>query len=172
MTTPFLTLSYVVPRWQAWMLQAATVMVLASCAVPSGNAGLSGAPTPQVQGIYQGSCTYGHACEKLAGETVTFEISLHQAHGSHKVTGVIKETYAGVGTPKDGFLWANLVGTCESEGGVTHLQFRKTYRYFKQPSVTYHGSLPPGSEVLAGTWYNPEKPSESGMFQINGMHVQ
>ena len=154
------------------MLSVVAGLVVTSCAVPAGNAGLSGAATPNVQGIYHGSYTYGGAYQKLAGQTVSFEISLHQAHGSSKVSGVIKETYTGFGTMKDGFLWADITGTCEGENGVVHLQFSKKYRHFKQSPVTYHGSLPPGSSVLAGTWYFPDKPSDSGMFLINGIHVQ
>lgn len=166
------SLSFVCLCWQTLMLQAVALIALASCVVPNGNAGLSGAGTRNIQGIYRGSYSYGGAYQKLAGETVTFEISLRQAPGSSKVTGVIKETYAGTGTPKDGFLWADIVGTCESENGVTHLRFRKTFRYSKQPSVTYQGTLPDGSSLLAGTWYLPEKPTDSGMFQISGINVQ
>ncbi len=172
MNSSSLAISFISHRWQACVLQAVAMIALASCAMPSGNAGLSGAAIPNVQGIYQGSYTYGGAYPKLAGQTVTFEISLHQSRGSSKVTGVIKETYSGTGTPKDGFLWADIVGTCEGENGVTHLRFRKTFRYSKQPSVTYHGSLPEGSSLLAGTWYLPDKPTDSGMFQINGIYVQ
>ncbi|OYW73210.1 MAG: hypothetical protein B7Z37_22410 [Verrucomicrobia bacterium 12-59-8] len=159
-------------RWQLCLLQAAALVVLASCNVPAGNGGLTGATTPNVQGIYQGSYTYGSAYHKLAGQTVTFEISLQQARGSSKIKGVIKETYTGFGTLKDGFVWADIVGTCEGEDGFTHLQFTKTYRHSKEPPVAYRGSLPPGSGLLAGTWYFADKPSDSGMFQISNIYVQ
>ncbi len=154
------------------MLQAMALIALASCVLPDGNAGLSGAATPNLQGIYQGSYTYGGAYQALAGQTITFEISLRQARGSSRVTGVIKETYVGTGTPKDGYLWSDIVGTCMSENGVTHLQFRKTFRHSKLPPVNYRGSLPDGSSLLAGTWYLPEKSTDSGMFQISGIYAQ
>lgn len=163
---------FVFQRLQAWMLQAASLVLLASCEMPAGNGGLAAAPTPNVQGIYQGSYTYGGAYQKLAGKTVSFEISLRQARGSNKIKGVIKESYTGFGTLKDGFVWADITGTCESEDGFTHLQFTKTYRHSKEPPVAYRGSLPPGSSLLAGTWYFPHKPSDSGMFQISNLHVQ
>jgi hypothetical protein len=38
--------------------------------------------------------------------------------------------------------------------------------------VAYRGSLPPGSTLLAGTWYLTDKPSESGVFQISGILVK
>lgn len=163
---------FVFQHLQAWMLQALALVVLTSCAVPAANGGLSGAATPNVQGIYQGSYTYGGAYQKLAGKTVSFEISIKQARGSSKIKGVVKEPYIGFGTLKDGFVWADVTGTCESEDGFTHLQFTKTYRHSKQPPVAYRGSLPPGSSLLAGTWYFPHKPSDSGMFQISNLHVQ
>lgn len=154
------------------MLQAAALLVLASCSVPAGNGGLSGDATPNVQGVYQGSYTYGGSYQKQAGQSVTFEIALQQARGSSKIKGVIKETYTGFGTLKNGYLWANVAGTCEEENGVVHLRFTKTYRHFKQPPVTYHGSLPPGSGLLTGTWYFPEKPTDSGVFQITNIHAK
>jgi hypothetical protein len=172
MNSSSLAISFAFQRWQVWVLQAVALIALASCVVPGGNAGLSGAAAPNVQGVYQGSYTYGGAYQKLAGQTVAFEISLHQARGSSKITGVIKEDYAGTGTPKDGFLWADIVGTCVRENGVIHLQFRKTFRHSKLPPVTYRGSLPEGSSLLAGTWYLPDKPTDSGMFQINGVYFQ
>lgn len=159
-------------RLQAWMLQAVALVLLASCEVPAGNGGLSGAATPSVQGIYQGSYTYGGAYHKLAGQTVSFEISLKQARGSSNITGVIKEAYTGSGVMKDGYVWSNVSGTCVSESGYIHLKFRKTYRHSKEPPVLYQGSLPPGSTLLSGTWYLQDKTSDSGMFQISGMHVQ
>ncbi len=164
--------SSVFQRWQVLLLQAMALIALASCVLPDGNAGLSGTAAPNLQGIYQGSYTYGGAYQQLAGQTVTFEISLRQARGSSRVTGVIKETYVGTGTPKDGFIWADIVGTCMSENGVTLLQFRKTFRHSKLPPVNYRGSLPDGSSLLAGTWYLPEKSTDSGMFQINGIYAQ
>jgi len=171
MKTSSLAISFVFQRWQVWMLQAAALLVLAACAVPAGNGGLSVA-TPNVQGVYQGSYTYGSANQKLAGESVTFEIALQQSHGSSKIKGVIKETYTGFGTMKNGYLWADIVGTCEGENGVVHLQFTKTYRHFQQPPVAYRGSLPPGSSLLTGTWYFPDKTSDSGVFQISNLNVQ
>lgn len=172
MKTPFPAILSVFQRMQSWLLQAAALVVLASCAVPAGNGGLTGAATPNVQGIYQGSYTYGGAYQKLAGQTVSFEISLQQARGSSKIKGVTKESYTGFGTLKDGFVWADITGTCEGEDGFTHLQFTKTYRHSKEPPVAYRGSLPPGSSLLAGTWYFPSKPSDSGMFQITNMYLQ
>jgi len=148
------------------------LLLVTSCAVPAGNDGLSGAATPNVQGIYQGSYTYGGAYQKLAGQSVTFEISLRQAHGSNKISGVIKETYTGTGILKDGFVWADAKGTCESENGYTHLKFLKIFRHSKEPAVIYHGSLPPGSSLLSGTWYLESKTSDSGMFQISNIHAQ
>jgi hypothetical protein len=159
-------------RWLAWIPQAVAVIVMASCTAPTDNGGLSAAATPNVQGIYQGSYTYGGAYQKLAGQTISFEISLQQARGSSKIKGVIKENYTGFGTLKDGFVWADITGTCEGEDGFTHLQFTKTYRHSKELPVTYRGSLPPGSSLLAGTWYFPNKPSDSGMFQISNIQVQ
>lgn len=159
-------------RCQTWLWSVGMLLMVASCTAPLGNDGLSGAATPNVQGIYQGSYTYGGAYQKLAGQAVTFEISLRQARGSSKIKGVIKETYTGSGTLKDGFVWADITGTCEGEDGFIHLQFTKTYRHSKELPVTYRGSLPPGSGLLAGTWYFPSKPSDSGMFQISGMQVQ
>lgn len=164
--------SFLFRHWQILMLQAAAMAALASCTLPEGKGGLSGAATPNVQGIYQGSYSYGGAYQSLAGQTITFEISLRQRRGSSRVTGVIKETYVGTGTPKDGFLWADIVGTCTSDSGVTHLQFRKTFRHSKLPPVTYRGTLPDGSNLLAGTWYLPDKPTDSGMFQISGIYAQ
>lgn len=163
---------FVFQRWQAWLLQAVALVVLASCTLPADNGGLSGAATPNVQGIYQGTYTYGGAYQKLAGQTITFEISLRQARGSNKIRGVIKENYTGFGTLENGFVWADITGTCEGEEGLVHLQFIKTYRHSKELPVTYRGSLPPGSSLLAGTWYFPSKPSDSGMFQIRNMQVQ
>lgn len=163
---------FVFQRLQAWMLQAVALVLLASCAVPAGNGGLSDAATPNVQGIYQGSYTYGGAYQKLAGQTVSFEISLKQGRGSSKITGVIKEAYTGSGVLKDGYVWSNVSGTCVSESGYLHLKFRKTYRHSKEPPVLYQGSLPPGSALLSGTWYLQDKTSDSGMFQISGMQVQ
>lgn len=154
------------------MLQAAALVLLVSCEMPAGNGGLSGAATPNVQGIYQGSYTYGGAYHKLAGKTVSFEISLKQARGSSKITGVIKEAYTGSGVLKDGYVWSNVSGTCSSESGYIHLKFLKTYRHSKEPPVIYQGSLPPGSALLSGTWYLQDKTSDSGMFQISNMHVQ
>lgn len=163
---------FVFQRLHAWVLQAAALVLLASCEVPAGNGGLSGAATPNVQGIYQGSYTYGGAYHKLAGQTVSFEISIKQARGSSNITGVIKETYTGSGVLKDGYVWSNVSGTCVSESGYIHLKFRKTYRHSKEPPVLYQGSLPPGSTLLSGTWYLQDKTSDSGMFQISGMQVQ
>lgn len=144
----------------------------ASCAGPVGNDGLAGVPGPNVQGIYQGSYTYGGAYQKLAGQSVNFEISLRQMRGSSKVSGVIKEDYTGSGVLKDGFVWSNVHGTCVGENGYTHLKFRKTYRHSKEAPVIYQGSLPPGSTLLSGTWYLESKTSDSGMFQISNIHVQ
>jgi hypothetical protein len=155
-----------------WVLGVVTLLIVTSCAVPAGNGGLSGDATPNVQGIYQGSYTYGSAYQKLTGQSVTFEIALQQARGSSKIKGVIKETYTGFGTAKNGYLWADIVGTCEEENGYTHLKFTKTYRNFKQPPVEYHGSLPPGSTLFAGTWFFPDKTSDSGMFQISNLQVR
>lgn len=163
---------FVFQRLHVWLLQAAALVLLASCAVPASNGGLSGAATPNVQGIYQGSYTYGGAYQKLAGQTVSFEISLKQARGSSNITGVIKEAYTGSGVLKDGYVWSNVSGTCVSESGYIHLKFRKTYRHSKEPPVLYQGSLPPGSALLSGTWYLQDKTSDSGMFQISGMQVQ
>lgn len=154
------------------MLQATALLVLAACTVPENDGGFSGAPAPYVQGTYQGSYTYGGAYQKLAGKTVAFEISLKQTRGSNKIKGVIREPYIGFGTLKDGYVWADITGTTEDEDGFTHLQFTKTYRHSKEPPVNYRGSLPPGSSLLAGTWYFPSKPSDSGMFQISNLHVQ
>ena len=165
------SISSVFQHWWQGVLIASALLMVTSCSLPAGNGGLSVA-TPNVQGVYQGSYTYGGAYQKLAGQTVTFEISVQQAHGSSKIKGVIKETYTGFGTLKDGFVWADFRGSCESENGFIHLQFTKTYRHFKHPPVAYRGSLPPGSTLLAGTWYFPSKPSESGMFQISNIHVQ
>lgn len=172
MTTPSRPLTFVFHRLQACLLQTAALVALASCTLPDTNGGLPNAPVPNVQGIYQGSYTYGGAYSKLAGETVAFEISLHQSRGSSKVTGVMREPYTGVGTSKDGFVWANISGTCVDESGMIHLQFTKTFRHSKEPPIRYKGTLPPGSSVLAGTWYYPDKPSDSGMFQISGMQAR
>lgn len=147
-------------------------LMLASCAGVQDTGGLKGDRIPNVQGIYQGSYSYGSSYEKLAGQAVSFEIALQQAHGSGKIKGVIKETYTGFGTMKNGYLWADVVGTCEEENGYIHLKFTKSYRYFKQPPVIYNGSLPPGSTLLSGTWFFPDKTSDSGMFQISNLHVQ
>lgn len=166
------TISCLFQHWRTWLGCVGLLLMVTSCAVPAGNGGLSGAPVPNVQGIYQGSYTYGGAYQKLAGQTVTFEISLKQARGSSKIRGVIKETYTGSGTLKDGFVWADIVGSCEGENGFTHLKFTKTYRHSKEPPVVYSGSLPPGSSLLAGTWYFPDKPSDSGMFQISNIQVR
>ena len=159
-------------RWRTWVWSMGMLLLVTSCAVPAGNDGLSGAATPYVQGVYQGSYTYGGAYQKLAGQSVTFEISLRQARGSSKISGVIKETYTGTGILKDGFVWADIKGTCESENGYTHLKFRKIFRHSKEPAVIYHGSLPPNSSLLSGTWYLESKTSDSGMFQISNIHVQ
>jgi|GEM_PF-1681253 len=158
-------------RWWQGVLSAGALLMVTSCTLPAGNGGLSVA-TPNVQGVYQGSYTYGSSNAKLAGQSVTYEISVKQTPGSSKIKGVIKETYSGFGTMNNGYLWADFTGTCEGENGYIHLQFTKTYRHFKQSPVAYRGSLPPGSTLLAGTWYFPDKPSESGMFQISNLHVQ
>lgn len=158
-------------RSRSWLCSVG-VLLLTSCAAPLGNEGLSGVAAPSVQGIYQGAYSYGGAYQKLAGQSVTFEISLRQARGSGKVSGVIKETYTGTGVLKDGFVWSDISGTCEGENGYTHLKFRKTFRHSKEPAVIYHGSLPPGSTLLSGTWYVEEKTSDSGLFQISGLQVQ
>lgn len=168
----FPTISCLFLRWRTWLGSVGVMLMVTSCTVPLGNGGLSGAHVPYVQGIYQGSYTYGAAYQKLAGQTVSFEISLRQARGSSKIRGVIRETYTGSGTLKDGFVWADIVGSCEGEDGFTHLQFTKTYRHSKEPPVVYRGSLPPGSSLLAGTWYFPDKPSDSGMFRISNLQVQ
>ena len=156
--------------WQG-VLTAGALMALTSCSLPAGNGGLTVA-TPNVQGVYQGSYTNGSANEKLAGQSVSYEISVQQAPGSNKIKGVIKEIYTGFGTLKNGYLWADIRGTCEGENGYIHLQFTKTYRHFKHPPVSFRGSLPPGSTLLAGTWYLTDKPSESGMFQISDILVK
>ena len=148
------------------------MMLLASCADMRGTGGLKGDSTPNVQGVYQGSYTYGNSYGKLAGQSFDFEIALQQPRGSQKIKGIIKETYTGFGKMKNGYLWADIVGTCEEENGFIHLKFTKTYRYFKQPPVSFSGSLPPGSTLLAGAWFYPDKTSDSGMFQINNLHVQ
>jgi hypothetical protein len=172
MTSSSTTSCCVFKRWQIWVLQAVALASLASCAAPGGTDGLAGAATPNVQGIYQGSYTYGGAYQKLAGQSVTFEISLRQARGSNKISGVIKEAYTGSGVLKDGYVWSDIHGTCEVESGYTHLKFRKTYRHSKEAPVIYHGSLPPGSNILTGTWYLESKTSDSGMFQISGIYAQ
>jgi hypothetical protein len=159
-------------RWWKCFCGVGAVMMLASCAGMQGTDGLKGDSIPNVQGIYQGSYSYGSAYEKLAGQSVNFEVALQQARGSNKIKGVIKENYTGFGTMKSGYLWADIVGTCEEENGYIHLKFTKTYRYFNQPPVSYSGSLPPGSTLLAGTWFFPDKTSDSGMFQISNMHAQ
>ncbi|WP_395749458.1 hypothetical protein [Prosthecobacter sp.] len=145
---------------------------MTSCAGPIGNNGLSGTPAPNLQGVYQGSYTYGGAYQKLTGQSVNFEISLRQSRSSGQVTGVIKEAYNGTGTLQNGFVWSDIRGTCESDSGYTHLKFRKTFRHSKEPAVIYHGSLPPGSDLLTGTWYLESKTSDSGVFQISGVHAQ
>ncbi|WP_395742048.1 hypothetical protein [Prosthecobacter sp.] len=161
-------------RWRvwSWSLGLVLAMMLASCASPEGNDGLSGAPAPNVQGIYQGSYTYGGAYQKLKGHSVSFEISIRQMRGSSKISGVVKEAYTGSGTLKDGFVWSDIHGTCQTDSGYVHLKFRKTYRHSKEPSVMYSGSLPPGSSLLSGTWYLESKTADSGMFQISNIHVQ
>lgn len=171
MKTPCPAILSIFQRWQAWLLQAMALTALAACSLPAGHGGLSAAPAPYVQGIYQGSYTYGSAYHKLAGKTVPFEISLKQARGSGRIRGVVRESYTGFGTLQDGFVWADITGTCESDAGYTRLKFTKTYRRSKEPPVNYSGSLPPGSSLLSGTWYFPSKPSDSGMFQISNMHV-
>lgn len=172
MKTFFPVILSALQRWQARMLLAAALLVLTSCAEPANNGGLSGAPTPNVQGVYHGSYTYGGAYQKLAGQTVSFEISLKQTRGSSNITGVIKEAYTGSGVLKDGYVWSNVSGTCVSENGYIHLKFRKTYRHSKEQPVLYQGSLPPDSTLLSGTWYLQDKTTDSGMFQISNMHVQ
>ena len=148
------------------------LLTVTSCGVIQGNGGLSGDAAPNVHGMYQGSYTYGGAYKKQAGQSVPFEISLQQTPGSSKIRGVIKETYTGFGTPKNGYLWANVSGTCEEENGFIHLKFTKTYRYSKESPICYSGSLPPGSSLLAGTWYLQDKTSDSGMFQISNIHAK
>lgn len=159
-------------RWRKWVWNLGVLLAVTSCNLPEGNGGLSGAGTPNIQGIYQGSYTYGGAYQKLAGQSVSFEISLRQTRGSSKISGVIKETYTGTGLLKDGFVWADITGTCEGEDGYVHLKFRKTFRHSKEPAVVYHGSLPPGSGLLTGTWYLESKTSDSGMFQISNVVVR
>lgn len=172
MKTFFPAIVSALQRCQATILLSAAVLALTSCAEPADDGGLSNATTPNVQGIYHGSYTYGGAYHKLAGQTVSFEISLKQARGSSHITGVIKEAYTGSGFLKDGYVWSNISGTCVSENGYIHLKFRKTYRHSKESPVLYQGSLPPGSALLSGTWYLQDKTSDSGMFQISNLHVQ
>ncbi len=148
------------------------MLLLASCSNMQSTGGLHGDRVPNVQGIYQGSYSYGSSYEKLSGQTVNFEIALHQSRGSNKIKGVIKESYTGFGTMKNGYLWADITGTCEEENGYIHLKFTKSYLYFTQPPVSYSGSMPPGSELLTGTWFFPDKTSDSGMFQISNLHAQ
>lgn len=148
------------------------MMMLASCGGMQGTGGLHGDRIPNVQGIYQGSYSYGSTYEKMAGQAVNFEIALQQSRGSNKIKGVIKESYTGFGTMKNGYLWADIAGTCEEENGYIHLKFTKSYRYFEQPPVSYSGSMPPGSELLTGTWFFPDKTSDSGMFQISKLHAK
>ncbi len=167
------TILCLLQRWRTWVGSVGVLLLVTSCAAPIiGNDGLSGTAKPNVHGIYQGSYTYGAAYQKLAGQSVTFEISLRQMRGSNKISGVIKDTYTGSGTLTDGFVWSDIHGTCESENGFTHLKFRKTYRHSKDPAAIYQGSLPPGSSLLSGTWYLESKTSDSGMFQISNIHVQ
>lgn len=168
----FSTMPCLFQRWGKWLLSVAAMLSVSSCTGPVSNAGLSGAAAPNVQGIYQGSYTYGGAYQKLAGKSVTFEISLRQSRGSNKISGVIKEAYTGSGVLKDGFVWSDIRGTCEGENGYTHLKFSKTYRHSKEPPVMYQGSLPPGSTLLSGAWYLQEKTSDSGMFEISNVYVQ
>ena len=159
-------------RCRKWICGMGLTLLLASCADMQNTGGLKGDRIPNVQGIYQGSYSYGSSYEKLTGQAMNFEIALQQARGSNKIKGVIKEAYTGFGTMKNGYLWADIVGTCEEENGYVHLKFTKTYRYFKHPSVSYSGSLPPGSTLLTGTWFFPDKTSDSGMFQISNLHIQ
>lgn len=158
-------------QWLTWMWSVGVLLALTSCAGTLGGNGLSGASAPNLQGIYQGSYTYGGAYNKLTGQSVNFEISLRQFRGSSQISGVIKEAYTGSGTLENGFVWADIRGTCESDNGYTHLKFRKTFRHSKGPAVIYHGSLPPGSDLLTGTWYLESKTSDSGVFQISGIHA-
>lgn len=172
MNQPSLPSSSSLQRCWTWLCGVGLMLLLASCSDMQGTGGLHGDRIPNVQGIYQGSYSYGSSYDKLAGEAMNFEIAIQQARGSNKIKGVIKEAYTGFGTMKNGFLWADVTGTCEEENGYIHLKFTKSYRYFKHPSVSYSGSLPPGSTLLTGTWFFPDKTSDSGMFQISNLHAQ
>ena len=122
-----------------------------------------GASPAQVAGRYGGSYTYGRAFPERAGETVRFVLTLYQAPGSIHVTGTMQEdSWLG------GAVRADVVGTCVSEGDVVRLRFTKKYRHSKQPVENFLGSLPPGSSLLTGIWFDAESSTGSGTFQLDG----
>lgn len=159
------------------ILLTAAAVGLASCStseklqptpLPSPGTGFAAA---QISGQYVGSFTFGSAFPERAGETVGFLLTLQQAPGSSEISGVIQEDKAGFGRARRGCLWADVHGTCVREGDVIHLRFTKKYRHFKHPVENYLGSLPAGSSLLTGIWYDAETSTGSGVFQVTGLRV-
>lgn len=140
-----------------------SVLALASCVAPTSGG------QPDIGGAYSGGYTYGPGYSKgLSGKMVPFNISIDQAPGSARFKGVITEPYSGFGVAREGKLWADIEGSCSrAVGGSTAIQFKKTYRYFSQESVSYRGSVGPGSSTLTGTWMFGSQPDLTGTFVLH-----
>ncbi len=132
---------------------------------------VAGSAPAWIAGEYKGFYTLGHTFAERAGETVGFVLTLHQVPGSSQVTGTMRERAAGFALAGGRYLSADVTGTCVREGDVIHLRFSKTYRRSKRPVENYLGSLPAGSTLLTGIWYDAETSSGSGTFQLDTAHV-
>ncbi|MFO1482076.1 MAG: hypothetical protein U1F71_01815 [Verrucomicrobiaceae bacterium] len=144
------------------LMAFALVGSLSSCVAPASG-------TTNISGSYSGGYTYGSGYSaNLTGTTVPFNVSINQAAGAASFSGVINEPYSGFGTARDGKLWADIQGTCSrGANGSISVSFQKTYRYFSQDSVSYRGTVSPGSRKLTGTWWFASQPDLTGTFVVN-----
>lgn len=141
-----------------------SLFVLPSCVAPTSG----GLPPPDISGSYSGSYTYGSGYSgSRAGSSVPFTVEIYQTPGSNRFSGVMRESYSDFGVPLAGKLWADIKGTCSrAPNGSTVIQFKKTYRFFKQDSLNYQGGIAAGGDTLAGTWLFPGQPNLSGTFAL------
>lgn len=109
-----------------------------------------------------GMFVYGRSYGLRSGNQVKFTLSITSTQGS-RFTGVTEEPYSGFGKAVNGHLYADVVGTCTLEQGITRVTFTKTYRHFPQEPVDYTGSLSRPAGVLSGTWTFPGR-SSGGTF--------
>lgn len=117
-------------------------------------------PASSLPSVLAGSFVYGSGYGDLNGQSVSFTLNVASS-GSGQFSGTTVEPYTGFGTPVNGKLHADIVGTVTA----TSISFTKTYRHFTQDSVRYQGERDSSSGRISGTWSFPGT-NQGGTFSL------